>query len=75
MVSIGDLQELVSQWTERMGNTIHPLPYRDALNECIYELNTILTKAIEEEYDDQQALAEDAADKYLASMEAYEDVI
>ena len=45
---ITDLQKLISQWTERMGNTTHPLPYRDALGECIYELNCLLTKTLQD---------------------------
>jgi hypothetical protein len=74
---ITDLQKLISQWTERMGNTTHPLPYRDALGECIYELNCLITKTLQDEMTEQDALdylLSQEADSYLSSMEAHEDV-
>lgn len=72
MVYISDLQELVSQWIERMRNTSQPVPYRDALNECVYELNSIIDKALSIEADSQQMLDEQWADAYLSGLESDE---
>jgi hypothetical protein len=60
-----------------MGNTTHPLPYRDALGECIYELNCLITKTLQDEMTEQDALdylLSQEADSYLSSMEAHESV-
>lgn len=72
---ITELQHLVLVWLERMSNPEQPVPYKDAINECIYDLNSVIDKAIEEQLDYQQILAESAADDYWSSMEAYEDVV
>lgn len=76
MVYISDLQQLVSQWTERMNNN-QPQSYKDALNECIYELNCLISKTLLDEMTEQDALdylMSQEADSYLSSMEAHESV-
>jgi len=75
MVYISDLQQLVSQWTERMGSSAQPLSYRDALSECIYELNCLINKTLLNDMTEQDALdylLSQEADSYLSSMEAHE---
>lgn len=49
MVYVSDLNQLISQWLERMGNTAYASAYRDALNDCCYDLQSLLNKSIEEE--------------------------
>lgn len=75
---ITDLRNLISQWTERMGNNAQPLPYRDALGECIYELNCLINKVLQDEMmTEQDALdyiLSQEADSYLSSLEAHEHV-
>ena len=72
MVYVSELQDLVSQWLDRMSNTEQPVPYRDALNECVYEVNKIIDNAIEAEEDCQRQLDEQWADSFLSSLEADE---
>ena len=72
MVYISDLQQLVSQWLERMSDTTQPIEYRDALNECIYEVNGLIDKSINTEANCQQQLDEQWADAFLSSLEAEE---
>jgi len=74
MVYITDLQELVSQWLDRMKDVTQPEPYRDALNECIYEVNKIIERAIDTEANCQQQLDEQWADAFLSSLQADEFV-
>lgn len=44
-----DIDYLISLWTERMNNTAFPSPYRDALTDCVYELQSLLNETIEKE--------------------------
>ena len=46
MIYISDLQQLVASWLERMGNSSQPLPYRDAIGECLYDLNNLIDKSL-----------------------------
>ena len=65
MVYLSDIQNLISEWTDRLEVISYPQSYRDALNECIYDLDTLVTKAIEDEldayYSHKQLVHEDAA--------------
>ena len=72
MIYPSDVSKLTSQWTERMGNSSYPQPYRDALMECCNELNTLIDNSIQEEFDYKDYLDSMEADNYLASMEAHE---
>lgn len=72
MIYPSDISKLTSQWTERMGNSSYPQPYRDALMECCNELNTLIDSSIQEEFDYKDYLYSIEADNYLASMEAHE---
>ena len=72
MIYPSDISKLISEWTERMGNTTYPQPYRDALAECAYELGKILTDFFEEEINAREYLEQQKADSYWASIEAHE---
>lgn len=74
MITISDLQQLTKSWQERLGDTSQPLPYKDALNDCLYELNQLINHAIEEELDYQDMLDSWEADAYLSTMEAHEHI-
>lgn len=49
-------------------------PYRDALNDCIYDLNTLFSKAFQEEAEAMDTIEEQEADRYLSSMESHEPI-
>lgn len=72
MIYVSDLQQLVSQWLDRLDNPTQPQSYKDALGECIYELNKLIDKSIEEELDYKDALDSWDADNFLSSLEAHE---
>lgn len=74
MVYINDLQQIVSIWLERVKNPSQPFEYKNALNECIDDLNSLIEKSIEEEIDYKDALESWEADEFLSSMEAHEAV-
>ena len=56
MIYLSDIQELISDWTDRLDNPTYPQSYRDALGECIYDLNTMIVKSVEEEMDAFESL-------------------
>lgn len=51
MIYEEDLKSLVDDWQKRLKDTTQPLSYRDALGECIMELNSILKKSEEDDLD------------------------
>lgn len=74
MIYINDVQQLADKWTERMNNPYQSLEYKDALSECIYELNQLINKTLLDELteeDARQYLLEQEADSYLSSEENY----
>lgn len=73
MVTVADLQKLASQWQERLDNSDQPTAYKDALFECIYDINCLINHSIEEELSYQDYLQIEA-DNYLSTMEAHEEV-
>lgn len=88
MVYESDIVGLLSLWLKRLKEGDHPSPYKDALEECRYELNELLENSLVKEsvpqdysfFDDlpseeiQQYLLEQQADAYLASLEAHEKI-
>lgn len=72
MIYITDLQFLVSSWLDRLGDPSQPLAYKDALNECIYDLNNLIDRSLTEELDYKDMLESWQADNYLSSLEAHE---
>lgn len=49
MVYISDLQQLADRWTDRMNNPAQSFDYKNALSECIYELNILINKTLLDE--------------------------
>ena len=74
MICISDLQQLMTSWQERIDNQTYPFEYRNALSECVYDLNKLINHSIEEELDYKDMLDSWEADNYLSSMEAHEAV-
>lgn len=71
MITISDLQKLTEEWACRLASPSQPRDYKDALYECIYDLNNVINHSIEEELSYKDFL-EQEADNYLASAEAHE---
>jgi hypothetical protein len=77
MIELNKLLLLAAQWAERGANLSHPQPYRDALNECLFELNSLIHQTLLDNLTEQDAidyLVSQEADAYLSSMEAHEHV-
>ena len=74
MIYPSDLNNLISQWTQRMSNSAYPQPYRDALFECCYDLQKVITDSFEDEIAAREAFESQMADDYLSTLEAHEDV-
>ena len=64
MIYISDIQQLADKWTERMNNPAQSFDYRNALSECVYDLNQLINKTLLD-----QMTEEDARD-YILSQEA-----
>lgn len=73
MITVTDCQKLIDQWTDRMNNPVQSFDYRNALSECIDDMNRLITYSIQEELDYQDFLSM-RADDYLSTMEAHEKV-
>lgn len=74
MITVSDIQQLIASWEERLDTSFQPSSYKDALSECIYELNQLITSSIDEELSYQEYLDSWAADDYLSTMEAHEQI-
>lgn len=72
MITISDCQQLVNKWMERTQNPLHSFDYKNALSECIDELNHLISHSIEEELLYQDYLDMEA-DSYLSAMKDYEE--
>lgn len=55
MIYVSDLNNLISQWTERLRDDSYPPQYRDALFECCYDLDNLVKKALDEEIESEEA--------------------
>ena len=60
MLYESDVVSLLSQWQDRLNEHNREQPYRDALSDCIYELNCLMDKNFAEE-----ALAQESYDEQL----------
>lgn len=49
-------------WTERLDNPVLPQSYKDAVNDCLFELNRLVSGALEEELDAYEPLKEVRSD-------------
>lgn len=72
MITVYDCQQIVNKWTERAQNPLHSFDYKNALSECINELNQLISHSIEEELSYQDYLDMEA-DSYLSAMKNYEE--
>jgi hypothetical protein len=70
MIYTNDLQKLSDSWKERLSNNTQPLSYKDALSECIYELDNLICRSIEEEFSYNDFLEE--ADSHYSNIEPEE---
>lgn len=64
MVTISDLQHLIDEWTERMGKPSHTSSYKDAMMDCIYDLNKVILHSINEELAYNEAFMKDLIEEY-----------
>ena len=74
MIYINDLQQLTDKWTERMNNPAQSFEYKNALSECIYDLNQLINKTLLDELTEEDArdyILSQQADSYLSSEENY----
>lgn len=67
MIYISDLQQLITSWQQRMTTNKHPIPYKDALNDCIYELNQLISCSLDEELSYREYIESWKADDFLDS--------
>jgi hypothetical protein len=86
MIQLSDVNKLLNKWNERLNyykQFSDPLSisYRDALEECVYELQRLVDDTLDEIFVDsipseevQQYLLEQEADSYLSSSEAHEHI-
>ena len=79
MIYEGQLFNLISSWNQRAQNSTNNQSYKDGVSECAYELSSMISRIIEDEYfatappeEVEQYLLEQEADAYLASIEAHE---
>lgn len=59
-----DINNLLSEWNERLGLSGNSQSYKDALSECIFDLKCAVNKNFEEE-----ALANEAFEQRLEDTE------
>jgi len=57
MINVSDLQQVITGWQERVNSPTQPFAYKNGIGECIYDLNSLINKSIEEELSYQDALA------------------
>ena len=50
MLYEGDIWSLIASWKNRLLNKPMEQAYKDALNDCIYDLGSLVDKQFEEEY-------------------------
>lgn len=68
MICVSDLQGVISQWLERMGNPSQSFEYKTGINECINDLNQLIDHSLQEELDYQDML-EQEAEEYFSNIE------
>ena len=75
MIYPSDLQHLCTSWSERISDHNYPPDYRDALSECLFDINSLIDKTVMDEMTEKDAMdyiLSQQADTYLSSMEAYD---
>ena len=73
MITVFDVQQLISKWQERIDNPSQPFAYKNGIGECIYDLNCLISRSIQEELTYEDFLSMEA-DSYFSSMEAHEAI-
>ena len=74
MIYISDIQQLADKWTERMNNPTQSFDYRNALSECVYELNQLINKTLLDQMTEEDArdyILSQEADSYISCEENY----
>lgn len=69
MIYVSDLQQLTNLWQERMHNASQPFDYKEGINECLYDLNQLINRSIDEDMTYEDFL-EQEADKYLSNADS-----
>jgi len=74
MIYISDIQQLADKWTDRMNNPAQSFEYKNALSECIYELNQLVNKTLLDEMTEEDAKQDllKQADDYFSNLEPEE---
>lgn len=52
MITIGDLDRIISQWKLKLAEPVsdeYDSIYNDAVNDCLYDLNTLIEERMAEE--------------------------
>jgi hypothetical protein len=60
MMYLTDIERLLSSWTERLGNPTLPQSYKDGLNDCLFELNQLVSDTVENEIAAYEHIMEEA---------------
>lgn len=68
-----DLQDLIASWGSRAKTVGYTDDYKEALAECAFELETILSNSNREEEIVKEAYQEMLAQDYLGSLEAHQN--
>jgi len=74
MIYISDIQQLADKWTERMNNPAQSFDYRNALSECVYDLNQLINKTLLDQMTEEDArgyILSQEADSYISCEENY----
>ena len=71
MMYLTDVNKLISMWQDRKNNSKCSPEYKDAVNDCIYDLSTFMDNLIEEDIQGREAVDSMIADEYLATIDAH----
>lgn len=76
-----NINNLLHIWQGRLQDSQFSTEYREAIGDCIYELQEVLNYSWQEEYinslppeEVEQYLHEQEADSYLSTIEAHENI-
>lgn len=72
MIYVSDASNLLAEWSKKIENAAYPQEYRDALFDCSFDLNNLITKSFQEQEAMNQYYQEMKADEYLTSPEFFE---
>lgn len=75
MLYDSDLNQLLTQWSERLGFQTAKQEYKDAVSDCIYDLKCLIDKGFEEEALANEAFEQQLADSYLSTIETHDALL